>query len=98
MSKLLNLEGKVRRVLERYPSTRDDDRLLALAVWCDGFGLDPHAPVRDVMRDKTLPSQESIGRIRRKLQETDETLRGTKYKEKVRLNAQVDYMDYAKGV
>ena len=98
MSKLLNLEAKVRRALEHYPSTRDDDRLLALAVWCDGFNLDPFTPIRDVMRNKSLPSQESIGRIRRKIQEQDESLRGTKYKEKVRLNAQADYMDYAKGV
>ena len=97
MARIKKLEEKVRTMLERYPVTRDDDRKLALAVWCEFYGLDPYTPVRDVLRNEKLPSQESIGRARRKIQEVDETLRGTKYKEKVRMNAQIEFIEYAKG-
>lgn len=97
MARIKKLEEKVRTMLERYPLTRDDDRLLTLAVWVEFYGLDPYTPIRAVMRNEKLPSQESIGRARRKIQEVDETLRGTKYKEKVRMDAQIEYIEYAKG-
>lgn len=97
MARIKKLEEKVRTMLERYPVTRDDDRLLTLAVWVEFYGLDPYTPVREVLRNRKLPSQESIGRARRKIQEVDESLRGTKYKEKVRMNAQQEFIEYAKG-
>ena len=95
--KLNNLEEMVRETLKRDPKARDDDRILTLDVWVNVFKVNPYAPVKDVMRNKELPSQESLGRVRRKIQQNDESLRGTKHKEKVRLNAQADYMDYARG-
>lgn len=97
MARIKKLEEKVRTMLERYPLTRDDDRLLTLAVWVEFYNLDPYTPIRAVMRNEKLPSQESIGRARRKIQEVDETLRGTKYKEKVRMDAQIEFIEYAKG-
>ncbi len=97
MTKLKTLEAIVREVLTRYPKTRDDDRELALAVWTVGYGVSTWTPVSEVMRNKKLPSQESLGRVRRKIQETDTTLRGTRKKESVRMKAQADYMDYAEG-
>ena len=89
------LEPKVKAVLVRYPRTRDDDRELTLQVWQTYYGINPWMPVCEAMRNSKLPSQESLGRIRRKLQETDETLRGSKRKESVRLKAQLDYIKYS---
>ena len=97
MSRLDNLEEMVRETLKRDPKARDDDRILTLDIWVNVFKVNPYAPVKDVMRNKDLPSQESLGRVRRRIQQVDESLRGTKYKEKIRLNAQADYMDYARG-
>ena len=95
MARLDTLEDMVREALKRDPKARDDDRILTLDVWCNVFNVNPWSPVCEVMRNRELPSQESLGRVRRKIQEADESLRGSKYKEKVRLNAQLDYIAYA---
>ena len=97
MSRLNNLEEMVRETLKRDPKSRDDDRILTLDIWVNVFKVNPWSPIAEVMRNKELPSQESLGRVRRRIQQTDESLRGTKHKEKIRLNAQADYMDYARG-
>lgn len=96
MSRLKTLEDKVRAVLERDPKARDDDRILTLDVWTNLYGINPWSPVSEVLRNKDLPSQESLGRVRRKIQETDVSLRGTKAKEDVRMKAQADFIEYAK--
>lgn len=95
MGRLNKLEDIVRAILIRYPETRDDDRVLTLSVWTDVYGVNPWSPVSEIMRDKKLPSQESIGRVRRRIQQTDETLRGTKKKEAIRMDAQLDFIEYA---
>ena len=97
MTELKTLEEKVERVLMAYPRTRNDDRELTLTIWEKCYGVNPWSPINEVMRNKSLPSQESLGRIRRKLQQHNEALRGTKRREKIRLEAQKDYMDYVKG-
>lgn len=96
MTELMTLEQMVRDALTECPATRDDDRLLCLYVWTKNFQISYNAPISKVMKATWLPSQESLGRVRRKIQQTDETLRGSKGKEKIRLNAQVDYTEYAK--
>lgn len=95
MSRLNTLEDMVREVLKRDPKARDDDRVLTLDVWCNIFGINPWSPVSEVMRNKDLPSQESLGRVRRKLQQVDESLRGSKRKEDIRISAQEDYIAYS---
>lgn len=95
MGRLDTLEEQVRAVLKRDPVARDDDRILTLDVWTNVYGIPPWTPVSEVMRNKELPSQESLGRVRRKIQQKEVHLRGSKHKEKVRLEAQKDYMDYA---
>lgn len=94
--KLNTLEDMVREVLKKDPKARDDDRILTLDVWVNIFKINPWSPVSEVMRNKDLPSQESIGRVRRKIQQKDESLRGSKQKEKIRLEAQKDYLEYAR--
>lgn len=95
MSRLDTLENMVREVLKSNPKARDDDRELTLNVWVNIFGINPWSPVCKVMRDKELPSQESLGRVRRKIQQADESLRGSKQKEMIRMDAQEDYIEYA---
>lgn len=98
MSRLNTLEEMVRAILKDNPKARDDDRVLTLEVWCKVFGVNPWSPVSEVMRNKDLPSQESIGRVRRKIQEKDLSLRGSKKKEAVRMAAQEDFIAYASQV
>ena len=95
MSKLDTLEAMVREALKTNLKARDDDRELTLHVWIHHFDVNPWSPVNKIMRDPHLPSQESLGRIRRKLQQQDESLRGSKRKEQVRLDAQADFIEYA---
>lgn len=97
MKILYTLEQMVRTELEMRPCTRDSDRELALRVWYDYFGVSEWTPVADVMRRRDLPGVESLGRVRRKLQETDESLRGSARRERIRYDAQKDYLDYVEG-
>lgn len=97
MGKLDTLEEQVRAVLKEHPKARDDDRELTLMVYTKVYGRNPWAPMIEIMRDKELPSQESIGRVRRKIQQADETLRGSKRKEEIRMNAQIDFIEYSKA-
>lgn len=95
MRSLLTLEAMIRPVLERKPETRDSDTELALTVWNTYYGINPWAPVCEVMRNECIPSIESIGRCRRKIQEKDETLRGSRHKEKIRMAEQERFIEYA---
>jgi len=95
MSRLKNLEPKVRYVLKNYPRARDNDEELRLKVLEKFYGINPYAPLIQIAHDDSLPSVESLGRARRKIQEKEIELRGTKRKEKIRLEAQKDYIEYA---
>jgi hypothetical protein len=94
-NRLFKLEHMVLQELLNKPRTRDDDRELTLAIHTDYYGINPWAPYGEVMRDKDIPSQESIGRCRRKLQAEREDLRGSKYKEQVRMAEQITFIEYA---
>lgn len=93
--KLKTLEQMVRAILVSNERARDDDRVLTLAIHTTFYKINPYAPYCDVMKNKSLPSQESIGRCRRKIQETDESLRGSKAKEAIRMDRQMDFIEYA---
>lgn len=95
--KLQTLESLVLRVLEEDTLARDDDRELTLRIHMDYYGIDPYTPYCEVMWNDRIPSQESIGRCRRKIQETRFDLRGSKAKEKIRMDEQEVYIDYARG-
>lgn len=66
---LKTIEQKALWELENNPSTRDSDRNLVTAVYMDFYGMTEVTPFVDVMYSR-LPSYESIGRARRKIQET----------------------------
>lgn len=95
MKTLWTLEQMVKPVLMAKPDTRDSDKELALEVWRLYYGVSPWTPVEDVLRNDKIPSIESIGRVRRKVQEANVSLRG-KRREKTRMEAQKDYIEYAK--
>ena len=95
MRSLLTLEAMIIPVLEKKPETRDSDKELALTIWNTYYGINPWAPLCEVMRNECIPSIESIGRCRRKIQEKDETLRGSKRKEQIRMKEQERYIEYA---
>ena len=97
IERLRGLNDKVWYILRRLPETRDDDRLLSLEVWERFYGVSPWTPIQDVMKNKKLPSQESIGRCRRKIQEENEDMRGSKAAEDRRMEAQIDFLEYARG-
>lgn len=95
--RLYTLEDMVTDVLELNPRARDDDRELTLCIHMTYYGINPYAPYIDVMHNDRLPAQGSIGRVRRKVQETREDLRGSKAKEKIRMAEQKEYIAYARG-
>lgn len=95
IKKLYKLEDMVREVLENNKRARNNDRELTLRIHIDYYKVNPYAPYCEVMWNDRLPSQESIGRVRRKIQETRFDLRGSKAKEKIRMKEQETYIEYA---
>lgn len=85
----------VRNILTDNPKARDDDRELTLVLHTRYYDINPYSCYCEVMRNENIPSQESIGRCRRKIQEKDETLRGSKAKEQIRLDKQEEFIEYA---
>ena len=91
---LKTIEQKVLWELENNPSTRNSDRMLTVAVYMDFYNMTGTTPYIDVMLSR-VPSYESIGRARRKIQECREDLRVTEKIEKKRIANQEVYMEYA---
>lgn len=99
MGRLKRMQDMVTYLLEKYPKTRDDDRLLIGAVYACFYNVDvANATFKEVLLNDRLPNFETIRRCRQKIQEQNEDLRGTKAKEKKRLNAQKEYIEYATEV
>ena len=71
MQKLRTIEDKVRAILKKDEEARNDDMVLYLKV-CNSYfkdaGAMPFAEVMSQYRYLGLPSFESVGRTRRKLQ------------------------------
>lgn len=94
MTRMRKYEDMVRLELENRPETRDNDNRLTLYIWRDFYGVGLYEPVSEVLLNDKLPSIESIGRVRRRIQEKDETLRGTRKRESERMTQQKDILDY----
>ena len=79
-----NLKRQIEYVLKRIKQSRDNDNILAWIIWANR--CPDH--VKDIETFKVkfcnneMPSVESIGRIRRQIQEQNPELRGTKYRER----------------
>ena len=96
MTKIITIHKMVEEILRSYPGTRDDDRELIKTLYGKYYGIDFYKPWGAVIRDKNLPSFESIRRCRQKLQEQNEDLRGSKKSEEARLAKQEEYLEYAR--
>lgn len=86
---------KVKEIMELRPETRDDDfKLYAIFVY-KTVGLAAKERFYDVMykhNEYNLPSYESVTRARRKVQENEPRLRGTK--RAARLEMEEEYREY----
>lgn len=96
MSRLMTIQQMVEEILRQYPGTRDDDRELIQTLYGKYYGIDFFTPFGAVLKNKKLPSFESIRRCRQRLQEHDESLRGSKRSEDARISKQEEYLEYVK--
>lgn len=96
------LQTKVKRILIEKPYTRNSDDLLYAEMLKSvatekGISLADHSIITLLVNRKVfgLPSYESVGRARRKLQETDETLRADDNVQAYREMLAEEYKDWA---
>ena len=87
--KILKLQDKVEILLTKFPSLRDDDKLLSNKMWdieLRKMNLNPKTITVDVFfslyQEGSLSNAELIGRARRKLQKEKEELRGETWYER----------------
>lgn len=76
--KMEKTRDKVKRILEKYPETRDNYNLLLYIYW---FG-DEKIISTDISEFRNLTSANTIARARRHLQKKYPELRGKQYKER----------------
>lgn len=99
MDSLKTVEGKVKVILQKNEDARNDDMVLYLAL-CNAClkdaGAMPLAQIMTKHRELGLPSFESVGRTRRKLQERHPELLGSVRKQKIRAAGEKAYRKYAK--
>ncbi len=87
----MNVQNKVKTILDLKPKTRDDDMSLLLNLWAREF---PQYQKDEAIRVfnfiyKNCPKPETIRRIRQKLQEHNPELRGVKYEKRQTRSKQV---------
>lgn len=97
--KLNTLAIKVEEILRNESKTRDDDNVL-YAYFLNSLGVSVRKTsfweiTRRVVNGD-LPSMESVGRVRRKVQELNSELVGTAEKRKIRYKAIDDYKEFAR--
>ena len=95
MRNLKTIEGKVRAVLQKDEEARNDDMLLYLKV-CNGCLKDTGAMPFAEYKYLGLPSFESVGRTRRKLQAQYPELMGNARVRRLRAAGEKAYRKYAK--
>jgi hypothetical protein len=75
----------VLRLLRQFPEMRDNDQLLIATIWAEEMeqqGLPTHLPIAHffkMLSQNKLTSSETIVRVRRRIQEDFDFLRGEKY-------------------
>ena len=98
MTELKNTTMKVRQVLATVPAARNSDNILYLEVvrLIDQHVLRlPLAVVLNNLKDYNLPSMETVGRCRRKLQAQFPELRADKTVEKSRSELEAEFREWA---
>lgn len=85
LKEMTNIKPKVEALLKEVPDLRDDDNRLVANVWWSEIEDRENKSAKDLLSDFAngkLTSPESITRMRRKLQESNELYRGEKYAER----------------
>ena len=99
MDSLKTIEGKVRAVLQENEDARNDDMVLYLALcnlYLKDAGTIPLVEIMTRHKELGLPSFESVGRTRRKLQEKYPELLGSTRVRRLRAAGEKAYRKYAK--
>ena len=83
-TQMKNIKGKVEYLLKKNPKLRDDDFKLIATYWWHEMGKEKTELMTgfdflDTFSRGTLTSQKSISRVRIKLQDENEALRGEAY-------------------
>ena len=100
MDDLKNTENIVRTILQDNPDARNSDNILYEAYISKVNPFVLIRPVRDYLlyfADLGIARFETISRIRRKLQETEENLRGVEQVQKWRKENEKEFRAYARG-
>ena len=96
MGRISKYENVVRAILERIPETRGNDKALYfLTLKHLGFATD--IPLSTYLMDDSYPNWESITRVRRRLQEVHPELLPPEKIKRMRADAEVDFIEYARG-
>ena len=102
MEKLKDLEKKVKYILKNNPVTRGDDDLLYECLLEEERKIDLSCiSAKEFLRSYRkigIPTIETVGRCRRKLQEKDETLKPTPDIVLKRRKLEKSYYNYSVGV
>ena len=77
-----NLQDIVKRVLQEYPATRDDDRRLEITIWMMFAKQHPGKLFSELYLANKLPLADTISRLGRKIKENCPELRGEHYAER----------------
>jgi hypothetical protein len=82
----MKLYDKVKELLINKPELRDSDKKLLWEVWRNLGYLNSGALYYDGLMKRGCPTFESVTRIRRKIQERNMELRGSKFIQRIRKN------------
>lgn len=74
-----NLKQEITLLLTAYPVLKDDDMKLISIIWYEQLGKKRTIDLQDIY-DGKVTNPESIRRMRQKVQEENENLRGKNYK------------------
>ena len=91
------IENEVKKVLEKYPETRNSDMaLFAKIAELRGYG---GVPIQCLNRYKSfdIPNYDTVGRARRKLQSKYQNLRAVKEVEDARAERELEFREYARS-
>lgn len=97
LDELKTIESKVEYLLERYPQTRNSDKVLLMNLYSMFYNVNILDTFASVLLDPLLPDYGSVSRARRKIQARREELRAEDKVEECRINIQAEYIEYAMG-
>lgn len=98
VKRLKNITATVKDILSLKKRARDDDYIL-YGFYLNKHGLSVKTPfltIYQLIQNKELPSMESVGRTRRKLQELYPELRGDSYIAHLRQENTKGYVEYSR--